>query len=320
MHSLTQVLVSVLLLGTAQAAAQSDTPTATPRYEIVQPERATTPASRILLRDLVDDAAEAKLPGEILDLDLGRAPTPGFGRQIDRRFLEALAPEVAFRGASVTTLYADQVTIEQSELTKIARQKLDESLAGATIDTIDVVRAPLSVSVPRGRDSRNLVARIRGIAQAKGPVTVQVDIEVDGSLARTAQVVFDLRSRETIHVLAADVARGAVLTEKDVKTVEVDASGRTGSSSDPTLLIGLVAKRELRAGTLLKSGDFEPQIVIQRGDAVRIRFSHGGLTLETRGIAKESGALGDRIRIDNLETKKPLTGRVAGTGLVAVDP
>lgn len=314
------MLLLAALLSFAQITPPPTAARAAVGLEITQLERASTPGSRILLRDLVADADEAKLPAEVLDLDLGRAPTPGFGRQIDRRFLEALAPDLRFQGASISTVFADQVTIEQRDLLKVARAKLDEMLGDAQVDAIDVVRAPLAVNVPRGRESRNLVARLRGLPQTKGPVTVQVDIEIDGTLARTAQVLFDLKSRATVYVLANDVRKGGVLDEKCIRKVEVEATANTPTSSDPTLLLGLVAKRDLKAGGLVKGTDFEPELVVSRGDTVRIRFTQGTLTLETRGIARESGALGDRIRIDNLESKKPLTGRVAGPGLVAVDP
>lgn len=314
----------MLLLAALLTFAQiTPTPIAAPAatgLEVTQLERASTPGNRILLRDLLADADEAKLPVEVLDLDLGRSPTPGFGRQIDRRFLEALAPDLRFQGANLSTVFADQVTIEQGKLLEVARAKLDEMLGDAQVDSIDVVRAPLAVNVPRGRVSRNVVARVRGLPQTKGPVTVQVDIEIDGTLARTAQVLFDLKSRATVYVLANDVRKGSVLDEKSIRKIEVEATANTPTSSDPTLLLGLVAKRDLKAGGLVKGTDFEPEIVVSRGDAVRIRFTQGTLTLETRGVARESGALGDRIRIDNLESKKALTGRVAGPGLVAVDP
>src|SRR5262245_46812068 len=108
------------------------------------PAEATTPGTRILLRDLVADALERDIAPAMLDLDLGRAPSPGFGRAFDRRLLESLAPSLRFsgNGAQVTTVRAEVATIPQSDLEDAARGALERAGLAAQGAELQLVRAP----------------------------------------------------------------------------------------------------------------------------------------------------------------------------------
>ncbi len=282
------------------------------------PDEATTPGNRIRLRDLLSDSEEKKLDVDLLNLDLGRAPSPGFGRSIDRRLIESLAPNLKFDGATATIVRSETVTIDSKDIEKAARELLDKSSLIHEGTTVELTLPARSVEVAKGRDSRKLVPKLRGAPTCRGPVSIQIDIEVDGQLVRTAQVGYMLRTKDKIAVLKCDLPRGQELTENHFELVMLDTTNVASAQVDPTLVIGQMAKHDLKAGAPLRVEDFAPDAIIRRGDNVRILYRCGGLELESRGTAKSAGALGESIRVENADSKKTITARVAGPGLVVI--
>lgn len=295
-------------------------PLAPPPSTIVLEASAEIAGTRILLRDLVSDANEASLPAAVLDLDLGRAPSPAFTRVIDRRLVLELAPNCVVTGADTCSVQAATATVERAEIERVARELLAKSPLVTADTTIELLRAPVSIVVAKGRDSRNLVPRLRGSPTSRGPVTVQVDVEVDGRLVRSSQVGFFLRTKGSFAVLTSDLARGAELTADRIRWVEIDTTESNVIRVDPELLFGQIARRDLKSGTPLRFHDFVSEALVKRGDHVRIVFQRGGLELEGRGVAKSNGAVGESVRVENADSKKPLVGKVAGPGVVVVDP
>jgi flagella basal body P-ring formation protein FlgA len=59
---------------------------------------------------------------------------------------------------------------------------------------------------------------------------------------------------------------------------------------------------------------------INRGEPVRMQLQVGGLSLNGQGLALESGAAGERIRVRNLSSQAVLEAEVVGPGLVRVVP
>lgn len=301
--------VTTLLLAIAFAPAQG----------VVLEPKAKVAGTRILLRDLVADENEHGLSREILDLDVGRAPSPAFARVIDRRLIASLLPGIDVTGAETCSLESETATIERLDIEKAARELLENHALVTSETTIELVRSPITIVVAKGRDSRKLVPKLRGKPVARGPVTVQVDIEVDGSLVRSSQVGFELRTKGSFAVLAADIPRGTELSHDHVRFVEIDTTDVNVARIDPDLVVGQLARRDLKAGTPLRLTDYVAEALVKRGDHVRLVFKRGGLELETRGIAKGTASLGETVRIENADSKRPLVGTVAGPGIVVVD-
>lgn len=303
------VIIPLLLLGSL----------AVPPSTIVLESTAEIAGTRILLRDLIADDNETALSAAMLDLDVGRAPSPAFTRMIDRRLVAELAPNCVVTGADTCAAKAATVTIERGEIERVARELLEKSPLVTGETTIELTRSPVAITVAKGRDSRILVPRLRGKPAARGPVTVQVDIEVDGALVRSSQVGFFLRTKGSFAVLNGDVPRGTALTPERIRWIEIDTTESNVIRVDPELVYGQLARRDLKTGTPLRFADFVSEALVKRGDFVRIVFKRGGLELQGRGIAKSNAAIGESIRVENADSKKPLVGKVAGPGIVVVD-
>lgn len=116
-------------------------------------------------------------------------------------------------------------------------------------------------------------------------------------------------------VVAAQTLRpGVVLDTRHVALV----AGQPGPGDLTELrdVIGLETQVAVYRGHAIRVGDLGPPTLIQRNELVRISFKLGGLTLETEGRALDDGAMGQRVRVMNLDSRRTIYGHVAGPGLV----
>jgi flagella basal body P-ring formation protein FlgA len=126
---------------------------------------------------------------------------------------------------------------------------------------------------------------------------------------------------ETIEVALFNrgVARGEAIKAEDV-TIErrVREHVPTDALADPASFVGRVARRPLSAGGMVRQSEIMRQEVVARGDPVLIVYETPGLALSLRGKANETGAVGDVIAVQNLQSKRVLQATIVGPGRVSV--
>jgi flagella basal body P-ring formation protein FlgA len=85
-----------------------------------------------------------------------------------------------------------------------------------------------------------------------------------------------------------------------------------------TSLDGMRARKALRAGDLLCAGDMEPKPPVSRGEQVVVHSSAGLVTVVSKGIAEQDGAIGDRLRVRNPSSGEHYLALVTAEGEVVV--
>lgn len=82
--------------------------------------------------------------------------------------------------------------------------------------------------------------------------------------------------------------------------------------------IGQEVRRAVFAGRPVGSADLGPPTLVHRNAIVTMVYRHGPLAIRTEGRALEAGTEGARVRVLNLESRKPVTATVRGPALVEV--
>lgn len=98
---------------------------------------------------------------------------------------------------------------------------------------------------------------------------------------------------------------------------------RDGDVSGPYAVedyVGLELIRSMRAGAVLTPRHVRMPLMVKRNETVTLVFRRGALTMETTGRALGEGSEGDRIPIINTTSRKRITGRIIGQGIVEVTP
>jgi flagellar basal body P-ring formation protein FlgA len=123
-----------------------------------------------------------------------------------------------------------------------------------------------------------------------------------------------------VPVIARDVGRNAPLSPADV-TLEKRprASIPPDAILDPMAFHQMTVKRAFRRGDMLRVSDITATEIVARGDLVTIIVEIPGMTLATRGKALQGGVQGAVIGVQNMQTKRVVSGVVAGPGRVIVD-
>ncbi len=277
----------------------------------------TLQGPRVYLRDLFHDA------GVNADRVLGPGPAPGGRIVVEARQLKAIAQqyEVDWQpvsGADRAMLEWPGHPLEREDALAAVRAALiargaapdcDVTMPGFVPPIIPLtgVSAPVVTQLDFDRDMGRFTAILSVTGEAMEPISVRVSGEVSDVVE--------------LPVAAVRLAAGAVAGPDDLRMARVHvASVRAEVARDPATVIGMQLKRQIPAGTPILVADLMRPTQINRGEPVRLQLQAGGLSLSGQGMALESGAAGERIRVRNVSSQAVLEAEVVGPGVVRVVP
>jgi flagella basal body P-ring formation protein FlgA len=86
----------------------------------------------------------------------------------------------------------------------------------------------------------------------------------------------------------------------------------------PNELVGKVARRTLLPGRVVPLSALREAFLVKGGSPAQVRFEANGLTIVTTALPLQDGAVGDMIRVRNIESGATFTGIVLGDGTIMV--
>ena len=102
-------------------------------------------------------------------------------------------------------------------------------------------------------------------------------------------------------------------------TLEKRLITRSDILIDANQIVGLQANRFLNAGQLLSDRDLKKEQVMRRGQIVKALFGQQSLQITISAQAEEAGAIGDVIRVKNLDSQKMFAAKIIDRGLVEIE-
>ncbi|MFV3076842.1 flagellar basal body P-ring formation chaperone FlgA [Niveispirillum fermenti] len=114
------------------------------------------------------------------------------------------------------------------------------------------------------------------------------------------------------------MAPGEIITDGDLTLIPVrtDQVGQR-TITDRAGLIGMEARRVLSPGRPVPASSIAAQPVVQRNRPVTLEYRQGALLITARGRALADGALGEMIRVQNLDSNRTLAATVTGPDTVS---
>jgi len=144
-----------------------------------------------------------------------------------------------------------------------------------------------------------------------------------GTATPTASPAAAVRQGATVEVLtyARSLAAGEVVGPQDViwSTVQSHQSDGAGPQ-DADTVIGLSARRPLRAGAPVSARDLASPQVIARNDIVQVAFVADGVTLTVTGRAVRDAARGEAVAVINLQSGRTIDAVAVGPGRAVAGP
>ena len=230
-----------------------------------------------------------------------------FNNPILPPILAALAIIVPIVGEAATTAEQTVALVEQT-----ARELLTRHAESASM-----VEPEFDVSAVRG--SRVLPACPGKVAveaaDARSPTRMRLVASCPGEGGWKYDFVVRAKVTARVAVMAANVVSGKPVAADEVALERRDISMVPDAVSDLTLLEGMSARRSLRSGELLRQNMLSAQVLVKRGDALRIVARYEQIEVSMAGEALDPGARGALIRVRNANGNV-IKARVTGAGTV----
>ena len=141
--------------------------------------------------------------------------------------------------------------------------------------------------------------------------------------ARPAAATVASRPGATVEVLtyARSLAAGDIVQPSDVVWSTVQAhQAPAGGPQDADQVVGLSAKRALRAGAVVTSRDLASPQVIARNDMVEVAYISGGVELTVTGKATRDASAGEAVPVLNTQSGRTIDAVAVGPGRAVAGP
>ena len=170
-----------------------------------------------------------------------------------------------------------------------------------------------------GTGAVQLRARPSGDRSSARRIPVMLEVHRGPALLREYLLSAEVRYFDRVVVAARSIRRGEPITEEAVRVERREVTTMLGRySTDLSELEGMRAKMRIGFGRPIGVRYVERIPAVERGDRVRIRADVGRITASTAGLAAGSGAIGDRIVVQNLSSREKLLAEVVAPGVVRV--
>jgi flagella basal body P-ring formation protein FlgA len=263
----------------------------------------------------------------IAQIKIGNAPSAGHGRTVSRtEVLQSIAAagiavaSFKIEGADETVVHAQMVDVAGQEMLDAATAALQATLAveGGDVEYTAPERLR-HVQAPPGRKSQELRARVQDGRTGPNSAIVQVEILVDGECWRKVPLTFRLQRYHRILKTTGALRAGMPLGPESVVVSREALDQASGLWLDRMEQVeGMLAARNLPAGSRITLGDIAPPAIVHKGDVVTVVLTKGRVKVTARAIANHDAPLGGRVLLTNPNTRATLTGVVQAPGLVVV--
>ena len=128
-------------------------------------------------------------------------------------------------------------------------------------------------------------------------------------------------TRGNVDVLtwSRNIAAGEIVQPEDLVWGKV-ALAPADAPGDADAVVGLAARRPLRAGAAVAGRDVAAALVVKTNDIVTLTYDNEGISLSLQAKALSGGAVGETISVQNVTSKKTVQAVVTGPGQAAVGP
>ncbi|HVJ41286.1 MAG TPA: flagellar basal body P-ring formation chaperone FlgA [Dongiaceae bacterium] len=259
------------------------------------------------------------------DTPIAQAPRPGQTINLDARFLRQL----------VRAYHLDVSSGETFDHILVARKS-------QMIKSEDVTAALVQAISDRTGQSNNMditfdTGEVQFTLPTNVPATVGIQglnfdpnnnrflailtVPATGPTLYTQQVIGTVYEKTQVPVLKRLISAGETVQADDIDWASSRVDQLAGNTvTDAQQMIGRIAKRPLRPGQVLRTSDLINDPTVHKNDLITIAVQTSNMSLTVRGKAMEDGAIGQTIRVVNVNTKKQLLGVVKDAATVLIQP
>lgn len=280
-------------------------------------EDVTVRENMVRLGDLFSGLAPA-----MADKAVAHAPDPGKSMTLDARFLYKLAhnhklnwtPASRYIRATVTR---DGQRITKEDLTEQLKNALrDKGIAGKL--DISLGRNDLMLFIP-AEAPMDLDATITALDRRTNRFSALVTMPAAGKGLKNIRLHGTFHETEEVPVLLRTIGRGEIVTEEDIDYISMRTRLlRRDTITNVDAVIGMQAKRLLKANAPIRSADLRRPLMVQKNRIVTMVLKTPLMTLTAQGKALQNGSRGDVIKVENAQSTQTVQATVINHNQVVV--
>ena len=174
---------------------------------------------------------------------------------------------------------------------------------------------PLAMALPVGAFDYRITQKPND--SRPGRKNVSATILQEGNEQGQVKMSGDLRLFGTVVNTTKRLNRNEIIGSDDIAAKRQDISMLDADPiQDPKLAVGQKLKLSLPAGAILYAQNLDSPPLVSRGDRVTIMAKSQAIQITTPGEARNSGALGEMVRVKNLTSRREIQARVLSPGVV----
>ena len=284
--------------------------------------------SKVKLGDIATITGDDKsLVNALSSLELDRAPLPGRKRMMKSVYiamkikgllpemypLEVDAPKFVEIRSQGQTITGEEMAKKVSDYVYYVRGwKKSEA-------SVRALKIPRDEYLPPGktRYEYNILSR-----QAWGRILCRIDMYQNDERIRSVPVTLEVKKFGEVCVATEDmrigdvIREGSIVLEKRELRIQ-DMQEEVLTSLDE--LEGQEVRRYIKQGNVITRRCLNRPDAVNRNDDVSIIASFGNVKITAKGVARESGAVGEMIQVEYPNTRHLIMGKVIARNIVALE-
>jgi len=272
------------------------------------------------------DGRDLQLIQQLNEVAVGKAPLPSRSRVVETDYVKLRLRQNGFdvatlnlNGSRHVKITRSYIEVGKAEIEKIISDYLyHEALKGQPSAIVKAVRVPDRLILPQGRITYQVIPPKHTNFLGKIPLSIQ--FHVDGKLKKKVWAMATIEMAIDVAVAKRPLRKHKLIDENDVEFKKMDLAQLPANViTDPQDVIGKRTRQTISSKAVLHTDLIELPPIIKRGDVVVIVVELKGLRITARGKAKRRGRLGERIPVENLDSKKILYVQVVDSHTVKLE-
>lgn len=145
-----------------------------------------------------------------------------------------------------------------------------------------------------------------------------LDVYYDKSKILTKRLKFSIEKKTKLAVVKRDIKKNTLIRKEDFE-FQLQFVSDTNQGFVTKDVSGYTALVDIPANSVIKRKQVRKMFAVERGTEVDIVYTKAGLVVRGKGRAKQSGNIGDTIKVSGHGGRSILKVRVAAKGIVVIE-
>lgn len=286
------------------------------------PEQVTVESANLTLADLAtltgDDEDKIR---QLSQWRLGSSPSPGHSLTLTPEIITMRLASSAIDLSDITWQIPSVITVTTASQILSGSLLSDQAVAAARqklvgVDSEIKAQSVQDVTLPVGAVDYKITfpSGIRFV----GLTTALIPISVNQQHVTQTVVKLNVTVYQSVVVTARAFQQGEMVNPADLVLERRNVGPMSSYYTDKAKAVGHVLTHAMAAGAVINDSVLAMPQVIKQGDLVSLVARNGNIEVMTTGRALQNGSVNQFIRVQNLQSKKMLSGKVIDSHTVDV--